>query len=64
MKFVPLRSTATAWPRAPPFGHIDVKDGSGFTEKAPVSAAVPPPGVGFETTTLRAPAVALEDIVI
>jgi hypothetical protein len=62
-KLVPLRITMSDWPRTLEFGVTDANVGSGTTVKAPARVAVPPPGVGFETTAFRAPAMATGDIV-
>jgi hypothetical protein len=61
-KLEPLRSTMKAWPRTPELGETDTNAGSGITVKAFERVVSPPPGVGFETTTSRGPAVAPEEI--
>lgn len=64
MKFVPVRVSATLWPRRPLVGEIEARVGTGFDELEIVKAkfgVVPPPGAGFVTVTLAVPEVAMSD---
>jgi hypothetical protein len=58
MKLVPANRILNVCPRAPVAGEIFVNVGIGRTENPEFSAAVPPPGAGLVTLTVRGPTVA------
>lgn len=58
IKLEPVRRILSDCPRTPETGAILVNVGTGSTENAEVSVAVPPPGEGFVTVTERGPNVA------
>ena len=62
---VPVITTSSVCPRAPVAGAIADNVGAGFvTLNTLTNVAVPPPGGGFVTLTLRVPTLALPAIVM